>query len=115
LWRRLKINIVSLNETQINLDLLHQSNTVVNNLFQDKDHFTIISYNKRELIGARQQGRVLTSIKGDYAKLITKAGSNSSGLGTWNWVKIQSEHRKILIMPAYQCVKLRQINNTVYN
>ena len=86
---------------QINLDLLYQSNTVVDNLFQDKDNFIIISYNKQELISARQYSKVLTSIKGDYAKLITEVGSDSSGLGRWNWVKIQSEYRKILIMSAY--------------
>ena len=63
------------------MDLLHQSNIVVDNLFQDKDYFTIISHNKRELIGVRKQSGVLISIKGECTKLITEAGYDPLGLG----------------------------------
>ena len=50
-----------LNKTQINIKLLYYLNKVLDNLFWE-DYFIIMSYNRRELIGLRQEGSVLTSV-----------------------------------------------------
>jgi len=49
----LKVDLIALNETQINNDLMQQSNSVLENLFQGDNHVTIMSHNKYEVIGTR--------------------------------------------------------------
>ena len=46
LWKQLKVDLITLNETQINIDLLHQAHAVSDNLFRGNNHFTIMSHNK---------------------------------------------------------------------
>ena len=76
LQKRLKIDIITLNKIQINNDLMQQSQRVSDNLFRGESHVTIMSHNKHELIETRQQGGMLTTIKGKYVKFIVESGMN---------------------------------------
>ena len=71
---------------QINTVLFDSSVSLLENLFYYDNHFTIMSYNRNELIAPHQQGRVLTIIRGECVKLLTYSGLDESGLGHWNWV-----------------------------
>ena len=46
-WKRLKVDVIALNETQINLELVNNSVGVAENLFRHDNHFTIMSNNKK--------------------------------------------------------------------
>jgi hypothetical protein len=81
LWKRLKVDLITLNEIQINVDLLHQAHTVSDNLLQRNNYFTIMSHNKYELISSRQQEGVLTSANGEISQLLTESSCDASGLG----------------------------------
>ena len=74
-----------------------------------------MSHNRNELIAPCQQGRVLMAVRGECVKLLTCSGSDESGLGHWNWVQTQNQDRKIRVISAYQAVKSRQTQNTMYN
>ena len=104
-----------LKETRINLDLLHQAHVTPDNLFHGNNHFSIMSHNKQELIGSRQQGGVLTSAKGEISELLTESGCDPSGLGRWNWINLKSDCRQVLIISACQCIKSTQTINTMCN
>ena len=70
----MKGDLIALNKTQINNDLMQQSNSVSENLFQGNNHMVIMSYNKHEMIGTRQQGDTLTVIKGECVQYIIESG-----------------------------------------
>ena len=90
-----------MNKTQINTKLIENSSSVSNNLFCHENHFRIMNNNQNELIRARQQDKVLTSIKGKYTNLIRTSGINYTRLGHWNWIQIQNLARKITIITVY--------------
>ena len=51
---RLKVDLITLNETQINTALLHHSNKALDNLFRGLEYCAIMSNNCHELISTRQ-------------------------------------------------------------
>ena len=71
---------------QINTVLFDSSVSLLENLFYYDNHFTIMSYNRNELIAPCQQGRVLMVVRGECVKLLTYSGLDESGLGYWNWI-----------------------------
>ena len=70
LWKRLKVNVITLKETQINTSLIDRLSSISENLFRHKNHFIIMSNNNRELIRSRYQGGVLSLIKGECTNLV---------------------------------------------
>ena len=54
---------------------------MLENLFRGNEYFIIMSYNRYEMIGSRQQDRVLTAVKDEVVKLILESGIDSLGLG----------------------------------
>ena len=66
----LKVDIIGLVETQINPNMLQSKSILTDNLFRAKANFYIFNSNSNEIIGQRQQGGVLTSIRGEYVNLV---------------------------------------------
>ena len=81
LWSCLQVDLINVVETKINPSLLAQQQEFKDNLFWSEIHHTIFSNNSNELIGVRQQGGVLFSVRGDIAKFCIGSGSDSSNLG----------------------------------
>ena len=79
--RRLDIDSVAIAKTKINPSLLFNINFVQNNLFRAEYHVDVTTNNSNELLGRRQQGRVMLSIRNDLSKHSSTVGIDSTGLG----------------------------------
>ena len=53
----------------------------MDNLFQAESNFCTFNNNSNEIIGPRQQGGMLTSIREECVKLIRSTGSDPTKLG----------------------------------
>ena len=107
--------MISLVETQLNLDLTTKTFSLRDKLFQKRAAaVSIASHNKHELLGKRQQGGVFTGVMGSLTNTVVATGSDSTGLGRWNWIELKGGPRSTFIITAYQSVKSRRTVNTVY-
>ena len=61
---RFQVDAVYLAKTQINPALILYTFSIRDKLFKDKESVTILSYNKQEHLGMKQQGEVFTGIIG---------------------------------------------------
>ena len=111
---RLQIDAISLVETQLNPALLPCAYSIRNKLFKDKESATILSHNKQEHTGMRQQGGVFTGVIGQATNNTMSAGSDAEGLGRWNWIELKGSEFSTFIITAYQCVRSKQTVNTVF-
>ena len=85
IFHRLQVDVLSLVETQLNLDLTTKTFSLRNKLFQNRTAtVSIASHNTYELLGKRQQGGVLTGVMGSLTNAVVATGSDSTGLGRWN-------------------------------
>ena len=73
------MNLISLVKPKVNRDLLDATQNITKNLFRAESQTTLFSYNKNKLINKRQHSRVLTTIWGDFIKIIKSAGSDLIG------------------------------------
>ena len=85
------------------------------NLFRAESSFCIFNNNSYEILGQRQQGEVLTSVRGEYRDLVWSSGYDNINLGRWNLLDLYHNWKKIRIVTAYRYVKSRQSENTVYH
>ena len=73
-------DLISLVETQINIELLELRSAATNNLFRSEAHFCIMNNNSNELIGCRQQGRVLLSVYSQALQILRGSGYDITNL-----------------------------------
>ena len=111
---RFQIDAISLVETQINPALLPCTFSIRNKLFKDKESVTMLSHNKQEHIGMRQQGGVFTGIISQATSCTISTGSDAEGLGRWNWIELKGQQSSTFIITAYQCVRSKQTVNAVF-
>ena len=111
---RFQIDAISLVETQINPALLPHTFSIRKKLFNDKESATILSHNRQEHIGMRQQGGVFTGVIGQATSCAISTGSDAEGLGRWNWIELKGQKSSTYIITAYQCVRSKQTVNTVF-
>lgn len=111
---RFQIDAISLVETQINPALLPCTCSIRNKLFKHKESVTILSHNKQEHIGMRQQGGVFAGVIGQATSCTVSTGSDVEGLGRWNWIELKGQKSSTFIITAYQCVRSKQTVNTVF-
>ena len=78
---RFQADAVCLAETQINPALTPCTFSIRDKIFKDKESITILSHNKQELLGMRQQGGVFTRIIGQAMYTTMSTGSDPTGLG----------------------------------
>ena len=78
---RFQVDAISLAETQINPALLPHTFSIRNKLFKDRESVAILSHNKQEHIGMRQQGGVFTGITGPTTCTAISTGSDTEGIG----------------------------------
>ena len=83
--------MIALTETQINPDLLDTSYNIPISLFQSDLHIVKMDNNQNELIGKRQQSRVLSAVQGDLCTIAKSMEGNPTKLGCWNAIDICSE------------------------
>ena len=88
-------------ETQINPALTLYTFSIRDKIFKDKESITILSHNKQELLGMRQQGSVFTGIIGQATCTTMSTGSDPTGLGRWNWVQLKGPISSTYIITAY--------------
>ena len=79
--RRLDVSTVADAETQIYTSLLLNSKVVHNNTLRSENDVAVIDNNSNELIGLRQQGGVLLSVRNDLEKYSSLVGKDETGLG----------------------------------
>ena len=65
----------------MNPALLDSIHNTPESLFQSELYVARMSNNSRELIGKRQQGRVLSAVRGELYSIVRSSDSDSSGLG----------------------------------
>ena len=81
MWSELETDVVSLSETQINPSLLAHKDSLHYDMFRHQPASSIHSNNSNELIGKRQHGGIMISIRGKVVKYATVTGADSTGLG----------------------------------
>ena len=86
---RLQVDAVSLVETQINPAVVSPTFSMRNKLFLQKESVSILTNNKQENLGMRQQGGVFTGITGSMSEVVIASGSDPTGLGRWNWIQLK--------------------------
>ena len=111
---RFQADAISLAEMQINPALLPHTFSIRNKLFKDRESVAILSHNKQEHIGMRQHGGVFTGIAGPTTCAAILTGSDTEGLGRWNWIQLKSQTSSACIITAHQCAKSRLTVNTVF-
>ena len=74
----------------------------------------MLSHNKQEHLGMRQQGRVFTGVIGQTTSTAMSTGSDPTGLGRWNWMQLKGPTFSTYIITAYQCVRSRSTVGTVF-
>ena len=111
--RRLDIDSVAIDETQINPSLLFNSNIVHDNLFRSEHHADVISNNSNELLRRRKQGGIMLSTRNDLSKHSSTVGLDSTGLCCWVYSDMISPQKKTRIICTHQCVRSIQTPNTV--
>ena len=79
-WSRCNVDLINLAKIKINLVLLSKDKDIRENLFWSKVNHTIFANNSNKLIGMRQQGRVLSSVRGDLVQFSAGSGVDSSNL-----------------------------------
>ena len=99
---------------QVNLILLDRNYNIPNTLFQSDVFMAQMSNNTRELIEKRQQGRVLTAIRGKLRQYAKAGETDQSELGRWNAIDIITEVKKVRVITGYRCVLLKQTTNTIF-
>ena len=57
---------------------------------------------------------MLTGILGSLTNTVVATGSDSTGLGRWNWVEVKGSSKSTHIITAYQSVKSKKTVGTVY-
>ena len=107
-------DLILLMEMQINPDLLDTFYNIPLSLFQSDLHIMKIDNNQHKLISRRQQGRVLSAVRGDLCVIAKSLEGDPTGLGRWNSIDICSDQCKIRFVTTYCCIKSRQIDNTVF-
>jgi len=110
----MEVNIISITEIQINPLLLYQKRDLRDSLFCAEQYTCLLNNNSNELINKRQQGGILTSVRGEYSNLVKGSGFDPSNLGRWNWLDLHYNQKKIRIITAYRYVKSRSSKNIVY-
>ena len=75
--------MVNITETIINSALLSRESKFKDNLFYSKVNHTIFTNNSNKLLGIKQQGGVLSSVRGDLAKFFFGLRSNLLNLERW--------------------------------
>ena len=114
LTSRLQVDAVCLAETQINPALVPHTFSMRNKIFCQKESVSILTNNKQENLGMRQQGGVFTGIMGLMSGVAVASGSDHTGLGRWNWIQLKGHSSSTYIITAYQCVESRQTVGTVF-
>ena len=114
LTSRLQVDAMCLAETQINPALVPYTFSIRDKLFQQKESVSILTNNKQEHLGMRQQGGVFTGIIGPASGVAIASGSDHTGLGRWNWIQLKGQSSSTFIITAYQCVESRATVGTVF-
>ena len=83
---RFQIDTLYLAEMQINLALTPYTFSLRDKLFQSKEPVLILSHNRNEYLGMRQQSGVFTGIISQALSIAISTRSDSTGLGRWNWI-----------------------------
>ena len=96
LFQRCSIDIFGAAETQINFALVSSEDSASERFFRE-DPLTpyriATSQNTSEFLGRRQYGGTLTLARGEITDRVFEAGSDSSGLGKWSWIKVKGRDR----------------------
>ena len=114
LTSRLQVDAMCLAETQINPALVPYAFSIRDKIFQQKESVSILTNNKQEHLGMRQQGGVFTGIIGPASGVAIASGSDHTGLGRWNWIQLKGQSSSTFIITAYQCVESRTTVGTVF-
>ena len=93
--------MVCLAETQINSALVPYTFLIRDKLFRNKESVSILTNNKQEYLGARQQGGVFTGITGSASSVAISSGTDSTGLGRWSWVQLKGQTASTYIITSY--------------
>ena len=83
-------------------------------IFQQKESVSILTNNKQEHLGMRQQGGVFTGVTGLLSGVAIASGSDCTGLGRWNWIQLKGHSSSTYVITAYQCVESRTTVGTVF-
>lgn len=105
LTSRLQVDAVCLAETQINPALLPCAFSMRNKIFHQKESVSILTNNKQEHLGMRQQGGIFTGAMGLISGVTVASGSDHTGLGRWNWIQLKGHSSSTCIITAYQYVE----------
>ena len=111
---RLQVDAICLAETQINPALVLHTFSMRDRIFQQKESVSILTNNKQEHLGMRQQGGVFTGVTGLLSGVAIASGSDCTGLGRWNWIQLKGHSLSTYIITAYQCVESRTTVGTVF-
>ena len=114
LTSRLQVDAVCLAETQINPALVPCTFSMRNKIFRQKESVSILTNNKQEHLGMRQQGGIFTGAMGLMSGVAVASGSDHTGLGRWNWIQLKGHSSSTCIITAYQCVESRETVGTVF-
>ena len=82
--RKLNVNIVSLTETKVNAKILDITFNIPSKFFELDLNILIYSSNEHNLTGKRQQGGIITTLRGKNCKFVTSLGSNPTILGRFS-------------------------------
>ena len=69
LWKKLNADSISLVETQIKPSFLTNKDSLHTTMFKNQPVTSMISNNKNELTGRRQQGGVMVAVKGEFPRM----------------------------------------------
>ena len=78
---RFQADAVCLVEKQINPALAPHTFSIKDKLFSNKESVTMLSHNKQEYLGMRQQCGVFTGIIGQTTSIAMSTGSDPTGIG----------------------------------
>ena len=94
--------------------LLDRSYNIPDTRFQSNMFVAQISNNTRELIGKRQQGRVLMAVRGKLEQYAKVGETDQSGLGSWNVTDIINKVKKVRVITGYRYILSKQTTNTIF-
>ena len=101
LTSRLQVDAVCLAETQINPALVPCTFSMRNKIFRQKESVSILTNNKQEHLGMRQQGGIFTGAMDLMSGVAIASGSDHTRLGRCNWIQLKGHSSSTCIITAY--------------
>ena len=74
----------------------------------------MISNNKNDILGRRQQGEFIVALNGEFHKHATSKSVDPTGLGRWSYVDSDNVFKNLRFTSARQSEKLTSLLGTVY-